>query len=501
MALQWLSLVATIWLQSINGTNSNFPAYSSELKRILSISQLQLNNLAFASDAGKLLGWISGIAAAHLPLWLVLLIGSMLGLFGYGVQFLFLTNQISYLSYWHVFSLTVLAGNSICWINTVCYILAIQNFPLDRQIAIGLSTSYVGLSAKIYTDIVDVIAPTSPAERAKVFLLFNSVLPLLVCIVAAPLARDVNMGKSRELTGGFFTLFMITFFTGLSAVISSLVSRFLPPLVVLVGMVVFLLLPLVTPLAEKVREKLQQKCWIRVNGEGFTCAAVSVEKDFLEFGEEEIGPKLMLRRVEFWLYFFVYFFGATLGLVYLNNLGQIAESRGCSGTSSLVSLSSAFSFFGRLLPSLLDYFFSKTKFVVSRATAMGTMMTPMCGAFFLLIISRQDFSLYMSTAIIGICTGAITSISVSTTTELFGTKNFGVNHNILVSNIPIGSFFFGDFAALLYKRGRIPGEENCMGEKCYQTTFMIWGSLCVLGTLLALILHARTRKLYTQDGP
>ncbi|PIN09233.1 hypothetical protein CDL12_13921 [Handroanthus impetiginosus] len=511
MALQWLTLVATIWLQSFNGTNTNFPSYSSELKKILSISQLQLNNLAFASDAGKLMGFISGLAAAYLPLWLVLLIGSFLGLVGYGLQFLFLINKGLDLSYWHVFALSVLAGNSICWINTVCYILVIKNFPLDRQIAIGLSTSYVGLSAKIYTDIVDVLAPSSSHERAKLFVLLNSVLPLVVSVVVAPLVRDVNEEKSRKLAGGFFTMFMITILTGLFGVITSLSSssRFLTRLFVLIGMVLLLLLPLVTPLVEKVRENFEQKCRIRVYAEGFgtNCGAMCLEKnevgsngrDGIEFEGVEIGPKLMLRKVEFWLYFFVYLFGATLGLVYLNNLGQIAESRGCSRTSSLVSLSSAFGFFGRLLPSLLDYFFSKTKCMISRATAMGAMMAPMCGAFFLLVISQHEFSTYISTAIIGICTGAITSISVSTTTELFGTKNFGVNHNILVSNIPIGSFLFGDFAALLYKRGKNHGEENCMGEECYRTTFMIWGSLCVLGTLLALVLHTRTKQLYTHN--
>ncbi|KAK4419846.1 protein NUCLEAR FUSION defective [Sesamum alatum] len=506
MALQWLSLVATMWLQSINGTNSNFPAYSSELKRILSISQLQLNNLASASDAGKLLGWISGIAAAHFPLWLVLLVGSILGLVGYGIQFLFLANRVSSLSYWHIFLLTVLAGNGICWINTVCYIIAIRNFPLDRQIAVSLSTSYVGLSAKLYTNIVDVVAPTSAADRAKVFLLLNSVLPLIVCTVAAPLARDdVDGGKSRKLTRGFSTMFVITIVSGLFAVMTSLGSvgsRFLPRYVVLAGMIAVLFLPLVVPLVERIRERLQQKCLIRVHDEGFATIengekSSDVERDnVVEIGVvEEIGAKVMVRRVEFWLYFFVYLFGATLGLVYLNNLGQIAESRGCSGTSSLVSLSSAFSFFGRLLPSLLDYFFPKNNRVCSRAGAMGATMAPMCGAFFLLL-NMHDVSLYASTAVIGICTGAITSISVSTTIELFGTKNFGVNHNVLVSNIPIGSFLFGDFAALLYNRGRnVSGEGNCIGEKCYQTTFIIWGCLCVLGTLLAFILHARTKKL------
>ncbi|KAK4412431.1 protein NUCLEAR FUSION defective [Sesamum alatum] len=106
---------------------------------------------------------------------------------------------------------------------------------------------------------------------------------------------------------------------------------------------------------------------------------------------------------------------------------------------------------------------------------MGAMTAPMCGAFFLLVVSGRELALYMSTAVIGVCTGAITSISVSATTELFGEKNFGVNHNILVSNIPMGSFLFGDLAALLYRRR---GGENCMGEKCYQTTFIIWGFFC-----------------------
>lgn len=142
-ALQWLSLVGIIWLQSINGTNTNFPAYSSQLKNTLSMSQLQINNLVFASDAGKLLGWFSGIAAMYLPLWLVLMIGSFLGLIGYGIQFLFVTNQIPSPAYWQLFLLTVVAGNSICWINTVCYVVSIRNFPFHQQVILMLSSQIV----------------------------------------------------------------------------------------------------------------------------------------------------------------------------------------------------------------------------------------------------------------------------------------------------------------------------------------------------------------------
>jgi hypothetical protein len=70
-ALQWLTLVVIIWLQSVNGTNTTFPTYSPQLKELLSMSQAELNNLSFASDAGKLFGFLSGMAALYLSLWLV----------------------------------------------------------------------------------------------------------------------------------------------------------------------------------------------------------------------------------------------------------------------------------------------------------------------------------------------------------------------------------------------------------------------------------------------
>jgi hypothetical protein len=50
-------------------------------------------------------------------------------------------------------------------------------------------------------------------------------------------------------------------------------------------------------------------------------------------------------------------FSGTLGLVFQNNLKQITESRRLAKTPTLVSLSSSFGFFGRLLPSFLGYYF------------------------------------------------------------------------------------------------------------------------------------------------
>ncbi|CAK7351975.1 unnamed protein product [Dovyalis caffra] len=508
-ALQWLSLVGMIWLQSVNGTNSNFPAYSSQLKQLLSMSQVQLNNLAFASDAGKLFGFFSGIAALYLPLWLVLLIGSALGLVGYGLQYLFITNQISSLSYAHIFLLTVLAGNSICWLNTVCYVVSIHNFPSDRQVAVGITTSYQGLSAEVYTVLVDALF-SSPAKRAKGYLLLNSILPLLVCVMASPFVRHLNVETSKNMKVGFIVIFFITIATGVYAVVSSLgsLSSRIPPLANAIGTLVFLLAPLAIPVAEKMRDMLlngEMKVYIEENvGDQVERIESGIKEEDddrreaqVEVGvKEEIGAMLMLKRVDFWLYFSIYFSGATLGLVYLNNLGQIAESRGSSATSSLVSLSSSFGFFGRLMPSLLDYFLPRSRYLTSTPACVAALMAPMAGAFFLLL-NTTNVSLYISTAVIGVCTGAITSISVSTTRELFGTKNFSVNHNVVVANIPIGSFIFGYSAAVLYRREG-NGDGKCMGMECYRTTFVVWGSLCLFGTFLALVLYARLRKFYSR---
>lgn len=127
-------------------------------------------------------------------------------------------------------------------------------------------------------------------------------------------------------------------------------------------------------------------------------------------------------------------------------------------------------------------------------------MAPTAASFFLLI-NTSKFILYVSTATISICTGAVTSVAVATTSDLVGAKNFSINHNIVVTNIPIGSFVLGYFAGFLYQRASDVGHGGaCMGSRCYSITFLIWGSICSLGMVLSLALYVRTRKLYRLEN-
>ncbi|CAI9764944.1 unnamed protein product [Fraxinus pennsylvanica] len=110
-------LVASIWIQAFTGTNFDFSSYSTGLKSVMGISQVQLNYLSVASDVGKAFGWCSGICLLYFPSWLVMFIAAFTGLIGYGLQWLVI-QKIIYLPYFLVFLLCLLAGCSICWFNT-----------------------------------------------------------------------------------------------------------------------------------------------------------------------------------------------------------------------------------------------------------------------------------------------------------------------------------------------------------------------------------------------
>lgn len=88
-------LVATTWIQAFTGTNFDFSSYSSDLKSVLGISQVQLNYLSVASDMGKVFGWCSGVSLMYFPLWVVMFMAAFLGLFGYGLQWMVMQSIIS----------------------------------------------------------------------------------------------------------------------------------------------------------------------------------------------------------------------------------------------------------------------------------------------------------------------------------------------------------------------------------------------------------------------
>lgn len=114
---KWMILVATIWIQAFTGTNFDFSDYSTSLKSVLGLSQVQLNYLAVASDLGKVFGWSSGLTLMYFPLWVVLFMAAFMGFFGYGIQWLLIRNVLTlpyFLVLSHSLSLENFNSNYFC---------------------------------------------------------------------------------------------------------------------------------------------------------------------------------------------------------------------------------------------------------------------------------------------------------------------------------------------------------------------------------------------------
>ncbi|XP_052171192.1 protein NUCLEAR FUSION DEFECTIVE 4-like [Diospyros lotus] len=551
---KWMILVATIWIQAFTGTNFDFSAYSSEMKAVLGISQVQLNYLAVASDLGKAFGWSSGLASLCLPLWVVTFVAAFMGFFGYGLQWLLIRNVIA-LPYFLVFLLCLLAGCSICWFNTVCFVLCNKNFPTNRPLAISLTVSFNGVSAALYA-----LAATSIEHSSHaIYLLLNAIVPLITSFVAlVPILRQPPLDPLppdavRRESLIFLLLNFLAVVTGIYLLLLSPTDLTTARLL-FSGAIFLLILPLGIPGIVYARD------WVRRNvhssfhlqGSGFLlvdvddlelhkelitrensslgtgsvtqlvedhngspyavsrqntgvsdgCCDTVIEKDRLLMLGEEHKAQMLVRRLDFWLYYVAYFCGGTIGLVYSNNLGQIAQSLGQgSNTSTLITLYSSFSFFGRLLSAAPDFLRVKVYFARTGWMAIALLPTPI--AFFLLASSGSAITLQVGTALIGLSSGFIFAAAVSVTSELFGPYSVGVNHNILITNIPVGSLVYGVLAALVYDANATPSFASivadslvCMGRKCYFLTFVWWGCISLLGLASSVLLFLRTRPAY-----
>ncbi|KAL2901047.1 Protein NUCLEAR FUSION DEFECTIVE 4, partial [Bienertia sinuspersici] len=466
-----------------------------------------------------------------------------------------------------VFFLCLLGGCSICWFNTVCFILCIKNFPANRALALSLTVGFNGVSAAIYTLAANSINPSSHS----LYLLLNAFIPLLISFAALiPILRQPELEPlpSDDIQRDSFIFLFLNFFAVLTGLyllfFSSSTNGMACSQLLFGGAILLLIFPLCVPGIVYAREWFKHiHSNFNIDGSGFilvddddlelhknistregsyagstmslienwitnengsaysfngidgfdfdegksdTCCGAMIAKDQLVILGEEHPASVLVRRMDFWLYYIAYFCGGTIGLVYSNNLGQIAQSLGQnSDTSTLITLYSSFSFFGRLLSAAPDY--ARVKFYFARTGWLAIALTPTPIAFFLLTGtgSGSALALKVGTAMIGLSSGFIFAAAVSITSELFGPLSLGVNHNILITNIPIGSLLYGLLAAVVYDSNAGTSSHGismvtdtvvCIGRHCYFWTFFWWGCLSVIGLFSCVLLFLRTRHAY-----
>ncbi|WRX13712.1 Nodulin-like - like 4 [Theobroma cacao] len=207
-AWKWLGFVSAVWVQTISGNNYTFSNYSDAIKTLMNLTQLELNNLSVAKDVGKAFGLLAGLASDRLPTPVILLIGSIEGLIGYGAQWLVVSHKIQPLPYWQMCIFLCMGGNSTTWMNTAVLVTCIHNFRRNRGPVSGILKGYVGLSTAIFTDLCSALFSNDPAK----FLIMLAVIPFAVCLTAIFFLRETpqtaSVAAEKEETR-YFAIFNI----------------------------------------------------------------------------------------------------------------------------------------------------------------------------------------------------------------------------------------------------------------------------------------------------
>ncbi|KAI7992853.1 Protein NUCLEAR FUSION DEFECTIVE 4 [Camellia lanceoleosa] len=412
---------------------------------------------------------------------MILLIGLVLELVGFGVQYLHLIGKVSYLSYWHVLLLNVVARTSICWINTYCNLVASRNFK-DKTI-ISLTSSYSALGGKIYTLLVEGITGKRDSQNSRIYLLIRCVVPTVVGLAVALLLSCQKLIQFGE-PDIYPAVFLIAIVTEAYALIESIAPpfKYMSPQLRIIILVLVIVLPFAVPPAINASSFTLKKWSSQVMPEVSTMDSSSNSQRVIEICcNEEKGGVIEKEQVE-----------------------QVQEKNrdSSSDSQSIIEICCNEEKGGIIEKEQIEQVQEKNRDVeverklLSRSALIAIIMIPMPASFFLLT-SDSSICLYISTSILGACSGAIAAIASSTTSELFGCQNASINQNIVLTSIPVGSLLLGHLAALNYDRERGSNYGECTGFNCQKKTFFIWGIICSMRTILSSVQHLRTQKFYS----
>uniref|UniRef100_A0A5B7A7B4 Putative transporter mch1 n=1 Tax=Davidia involucrata TaxID=16924 RepID=A0A5B7A7B4_DAVIN len=526
---KWLGFVTAVWVQAISGNNYTFSNYSDALKSLMALTQLQLNNLSVAKDVGKAFGLLAGLASDRLPTPILLLIGSVEGFIGYGVQWLVVSQRIQPLPYWQMCIFLCMGGNSTTWMNTAILVTCMRNFRKNRGPVSGILKGYVGLSTAIFTDLSSALFSEDPST----FLPMLAIVPFFVCLTASLFLREVpsssTSGEEKEEIRyfGVFNIVAVVVAVYLLAYdVTGNHGRVFSQAFAII-LLILLVSPSSIPLYLAVQNLNRSNSKSNSDIERHVTEPLLARESVPEMekkpeaavveaaakAEEEVQIKRRrpvigedhtifeaLRTVDFWILFVSFLCGVGTGLAVMNNMGQMGLALGYVDVSIFVSLTSIWGFFGRILSGLVSEYFIK-KAGTPRPLWNAASQILMAVGYILMAMALPG-SLYIGSIVVGICYGVRLAVTVPTASELFGLKYYGLIYNILILNLPLGSFLFsGLLAGFLYDAQatrRAGGGDTCIGAHCYRLVFVVMAVACIIGFGLDVLLAIRTKSVYSK---
>ncbi|XP_044508902.1 protein NUCLEAR FUSION DEFECTIVE 4-like [Mangifera indica] len=326
-SLSWLILGSITLLQAMSGTRFIYSVGSNLMKQHYGITRVQINNLIVASQRGKVLGCFPTAAKEHLPEWMIVVIGLMFGSVGYDVQYLSISANYPSLSSWQILFFNVLAGNSICWINAYCDLIAAKNFKHTQDDVTELASIYSGLTVKVYSSLVKGIQGRKLVshDSTRLYLLLSCLAPAAVGLAIVVLNCVIEVGEYKEAKLVPFA-FVIVIATGVYAFVENISQPFtqMSPQLRAVNLMVVVILPLVVALMIAAKHIPLAKWDAQDTVEGITTTVENQEKVVTDKMDVEAkdnnGLKEPVKSVDFWLFYMINMCGVTLGMGNIDNL-------------------------------------------------------------------------------------------------------------------------------------------------------------------------------------
>ncbi|KAL4568211.1 hypothetical protein LXL04_023818 [Taraxacum kok-saghyz] len=545
---RWLVFVAAMWIQSCAGIGYLFGSISPVIKSSLNYNQKQVARLGVAKDLGDSVGFLAGSMSEILPLWALLLVGSIQNFVGYGWVWLVVTGKAPVLPLWVMCLLIFIGTNGETYFNTVALVSCVQNFPKSRGPVVGILKGFAGLGGAILTQIYAMVK--SPDSASLIFMV--AVGPSMVVIALMFIVRPVGGHRQLRLSDASsfsfiycVCLILAAYLMGVmlledlfdlrKTIVQILTAILFVLLVLPVGIPLWLtlssnprnpneesLLPEsenkepersehdpneiifseledekprevdLLPASERQKRILQlQSKLAQAAAEG----AVRIKRRRGPHRGEDFDLTQALIKADFWLIFWSLLLGSGSGLTVIDNLGQLSESLGYDNPHIFVSMISIWNFLGRVGGGYFSEIIVRD-YAYPRPVAMAFAQAIMAIGHFLFAMGWPG-AMYIGTLLIGLGYGAHWAIVPATASELFGLKKFGALYNFLTLANPAGSLVFsGVIASYIYdseaekqaqqRHQQITNSTSSFLTKLFDTddTLKCEGSVCFFLTFM-----------------
>ncbi|KAK5576207.1 hypothetical protein RB653_007348 [Dictyostelium firmibasis] len=218
----------------------------------------------------------------------------------------------------------------------------------------------------------------------------------------------------------------------------------------------------------------------------------SSNPNFLD-GKRDVSGLKLLRMVEFWCLWIIYFFAGGCSIMFLNNIAIMSESLGEpeSIQSNLVIVFSIGNLVGRVGMGFLSDLISKkvSRFWCVVLSSLIITLTHLMCAFELKPI------FYPATFFTGIGYGGIVSIMVLLASFRFGSRRFGLNFGFLALSSASGALVFSTFSSKVYDRlSENSVDGQCFGNHCFVLSFIISFAFNLMSVIIGIFVIFYTKK-------